>query len=93
MNRTRGSADYHADPVASVLQDRHKSNTAAMFLGIAFVTAYNFVLHNKEKVERVARAVEERKEIFGDDLNRLLDSVGLEKPEIDWSKEESWPQI
>ena len=93
MNRTRGSADYHADPVASVLQDRHKANTAAMFLGIAFVTAYNFVLHNKEKVERVARAVEERKEIFGDDLNRLLDSVGLEKPEIDWSKEESWPQI
>jgi cell division protease FtsH len=93
MNRTRGSADYHADPVASVLQDRHKMNTAATFLGIAFVTAYNFVLHNKEKVERVARAVEDKKEIFGDDLNRLLDSVGLEKPEIDWTKDETWPNI
>jgi ATP-dependent Zn protease len=93
MNRTRGSADYHADPVASVLQDRHKANTAAMFLGIAFVTAYNFVLHNKEKVQRVAKAVEEKKEIFGDDLNRLLDSVQLEKPEIDWTKDETWPKI
>jgi ATP-dependent Zn protease len=93
MNRTRGSADYHADPVASVLQDRHKVNTAAMFLGIAFVTAYNFVVHNKDKVERVAQAVEQKKEIFGDDLNRLLDSVGLEKPEIDWAKDETWPKI
>ncbi|HEY2541626.1 MAG TPA: AAA family ATPase [Gaiellaceae bacterium] len=93
MNRTRASADFHADPVASVLQDRHKMNTAAMFLGIAFVTAYNFILTNKEKVERVALAVEEKKEIFGDDLNRLLDSVGLEKPEIDWTKEETWPKI
>jgi len=93
MNRTRASADYHADPVASVLQDRHKVDTAAAFLGIAFVTAYNFIRHNKEKVEQVAHAVEEQKEIFGDELNRLLDSVKLEKPEIDWTKEESWPQI
>ncbi|HLX21069.1 MAG TPA: AAA family ATPase [Gaiellaceae bacterium] len=93
MNRTRGSADYHADPVASVLQDRHKVDTAAMFLGIAFVTAYNFIKHNKEKVERVALAVEEKKEIFGDELNRLLDSVHLEKPQIDWTSEETWPPM
>ncbi|TMM09969.1 MAG: hypothetical protein E6F98_13570 [Actinobacteria bacterium] len=93
MNRTRGSADFHADPVASVLQDRYKTQVAAQFLGQAFVTAYVFVLHNKDKVGQVASAVEEKKEIFGDDLNRLLDSVGLEKPAIDWTKEETWPRM
>src|SRR5437868_4664870 len=93
MNRTRGSADFHADPVASVLQDRYKTQVAAQFLGQAFVTAYVFVLHNNDKVGQVASAAEEKKEIFGDDLNRLLDSVGLEKPTIDWTKEETWPQM
>jgi hypothetical protein len=93
MNRTRGSADFHADPVASVLRDPFKSKMAAQFLGQAFVTAYVFVSHNKDKVAQVASAVEEKKEIFGDDLNRLLDSVGLEKPPIDWVKEETWPQM
>ena len=93
MNRTRGSADFHADPVASVLRDHYKTEVAAQFLGQAFVTAYVFVLHNKDKVEQVAAAVQDKKEIFGDDLNRLLDSVGLEKPTIDWTKEETWPQM
>jgi ATP-dependent Zn protease len=93
MNRTRGSADFQGDPVASVLRDPFKVEMAARFLGQAFVIAYVFVLHNKDKVEKVAAAVEEQKEIFGDELNRLLDSQGLERPEIDWTKEETWPQM
>jgi cell division protease FtsH len=93
MNRTRGSADFGRDPIASVLQDRYKMEMAAEFIGRAFVIAYAFMLHNREKVERVALAVEEKKEIFGDDLNRLLDSVKLEKPEIDWTNEEIWPKM
>ena len=66
---------------------------AAQFLGQAFATAYAFVQHNKAKVAQIASEVENRKEIFGDDLNRLLDSAQLEKPEIDWTKEETWPQM
>jgi cell division protease FtsH len=93
MNRTRGSADFHADPIASVLRDPFKSRQAARFLGEAFVTAYAFVKHNKDKVAKIATTVEEKKEIFGDDLNRLLDSVQLEKPAIDWTNEETWPRM
>jgi ATP-dependent Zn protease len=93
MNRTRAGADYQADPVASVLRDPFKAHLAAEFLGRAFVTAYAFILYNKEAVEKIADAVLEKKEIYGDDLNQLLDSAGLKKPEIDWMKEESWPQI
>ena len=35
----------------------------------------------------------EKKELFGDDLDRLLDAQNLERPEIDWTKEETWPQM
>jgi cell division protease FtsH len=93
MNRTRAGADYQADPVAAVLRDPFKAQLAAEFLGRAFVTAYAFILHNKEAVERIAETVLEKKEIYGDDLNGLLDSAVLKKPEIDWMKEESWPRI
>jgi cell division protease FtsH len=93
MNRTRAGADFQGDPVAAVLRDPFKARLAAEFLGRAFVTAYAFIVYNKKAVEKIADAVLEQKEIYGDDLNRLLDSVELKKPEIDWMKEESWPQI
>ena len=35
----------------------------------------------------------ERREVFGDELIRILDGVGLEKPEIDLGKEETWPKM
>src|SRR4051812_36489076 len=50
MNRTRGSADFHADPIASVLQDPFKRATAAQILGQAFLTAHEFVRENKGAV-------------------------------------------
>jgi hypothetical protein len=65
----------------------------AQFMGEAFATAYNAVRVNREGVERVADAVLEEKEIYGNALVKLLDDQHLKKPEIDWTKEESWPQI
>ncbi len=93
MNRTRGSADFHADPVASILGDPFKRAQAAQMMGQAFVTAHNFIEHNREAVEKVADAVIEKQELFGDELIRLLDSVKLQKPEIDLAKEETWPKL
>jgi len=93
MNRTRGSADFHADPVASILGDPFKRAAAAQMMGQAFVTAHNFIEHNREAVEKIAEAVIEKQELFGDELMRLLDSVKLEKPALDLSKEESWPKV
>ena len=93
MNRTRGSADFHADPVASVLHDPFKRTQAAQILGQAFLTAHSFIENNREAVEKVADAVIEKQELFGDDLIRLLDSVDLQKPEIDLAKEETWPTL
>ncbi len=57
------------------------------------MTAHNFIEHNRKAVEKVAEAVIEKQELYGDELMRLLDSVKLERPEIDLAKEESWPKV
>ena len=82
-----------ADPTASVLRDPRKRMYAAQLIGQAFVTAYNLIETNRDKIENVADAVIEKKEIYGDDLVRLLDSQHFVKPEIDWTDEKSWPKI
>jgi ATP-dependent Zn protease len=93
MNRTRGSADFHNDPVASILRDPFKRAQAAQLMGQAFVTAHGFIEHNRGAVERIADAVIEKQELFGDELVRVLDSAKLEKPQIDLAKEETWPRL
>jgi ATP-dependent Zn protease len=92
MNRTRGGG-YVPDPVASVLNDRFKRAYAAQILGQAYVTAENFIAANRDAVERIAQAVIDKGELYGDDLVGLLDRQNLKKPELDWTKEETWPQI
>jgi hypothetical protein len=62
-------------------------------MGEAFVVAHNFVVHNRESVEKIADAVMEKQELYGDELMRLLDSVRLEKPEIDLTEEDAWPRL
>ncbi len=70
-----------------------KQAFAAQFLGEAFATAYNVVRINKDDVERVANAVLEEKEIYGDALFKLLSEQHVVKPDIDWTKDESWPKV
>jgi hypothetical protein len=93
MNRTRGSADFGGDPVAAILGDPFKRAIAAQFLGQAFATAYVFIRHNREAVDKIAQAVIEKQEIYGNELNELLDSAQLQEPSIDWTQEDSWPKV
>jgi hypothetical protein len=93
LNRTSGGGPMSNDPTASVLQDPRKRAYAAQFIGQAFVTAYNLIRLNKEKIEKVADAVVEQREIYGDDLVRLLDQQNFVKPDIDWTDEEVWPNL
>jgi ATP-dependent Zn protease len=93
MNRTQGGSAFSASPIASVLSDRFKRATAAQILGQAYVTAENFIASNKDAVEQIAQAVIDKGELYGDELVQLLNQQNLRKPEIDWSKEETWPRI
>jgi hypothetical protein len=41
----------------------------------------------------IADRLSEEKEIYGDDVVRLLDSVGLAKPDIDLTDDTTWPTV
>jgi ATP-dependent Zn protease len=93
MNRTRGSADFHADPIAAILGDHFKQARAAQILGQAYVIAVNLVASNKDAVDAIATRLAERRELFGDELVELLDKQQLVKPELDYTKDETWPTM
>ena len=93
MNRTSGGGPMAVDPVSSVLSDRDKRRAAAQILGQAYVAAHNLMAANKDAVERVAEQLIEKRELFGDELVGLLDSLQLEAPELDYTEESAWPRI
>jgi ATP-dependent Zn protease len=93
MNRTSGGGPMSEDPIGSVLGDPFKRAMAAQILGQAFLKAYHLVDSNRAGVERVADALMERKEMYGDEVVRLLDSVELEVPEVDLNEESTWPRM
>ena len=93
MNRTSGGGPFAENPIAGVLGDHDKRQLAAQILGQAYVSAYNLILHNRDAVEKIANELVEHREVFGDDLVRILDGVGLERPDLDLEKEDVWPKM
>jgi cell division protease FtsH len=93
MNRTSGAAMMSEDPVAAVLRDQEKRRAAAQLLGQAYVSAYALMAANREALEQIAEALISRKEIYGDEVTALLDSVGLKRPQIDLMDDSTWPQV
>jgi cell division protease FtsH len=93
MSRSRVSGGMSADPVAGVLNDRDKRRDAARILGQAYVTAYTLIATNRAAVERIADAVIDRKEMYGDEVTDLLNRVGLQRPELDLLDDRTWPTV
>jgi ATP-dependent Zn protease len=95
MNRSGagGPGDTQHNPVGSVLRDPDKKELAAQIIGQAYVSAYNLVRANRPQIEAIADVLIERKELFGDELVELLAGAGLQKPEIDYLDESSWPKL
>ena len=93
MARTAGGGPLHHDPIASVLGDPDKRANAARILGQAYVAAHNLIAHNKQQVEQIADELVERRELYGDDLLRLLNEKRLEAPQLDYARAETWPKI
>ncbi len=91
MNRTGGA--YEHNPIANVLGDPAKRAMAAQILGQAYLHAHHLVLANKPAVERIADVLVEKREIYGDDVVNLLDSIELKVPQIDVTDEDAWPKL
>jgi ATP-dependent Zn protease len=73
--------------------DREKRATVAQLLGQAYVTAHLVIEQNREKVEHVADVLTHRRELHGDEVVELLDSVDLAEPKIDLLDEKTWPKL
>jgi ATP-dependent Zn protease len=93
MNRTSGGGPMAADPIASVLGDPDKRKNAAEILGQAYIRAYNTLAQNKPGVEHITSVVMDKRELYGDEVVRLLEDSNLKQPEYDLLDEKSWPTI
>jgi ATP-dependent Zn protease len=93
MNRASGNGPFTDNPLASVLGDRDKRRGAALILGQAYVTAYALMTANKGAIEKIAETLAERKELYGDEVVDLLNSVGLKRPEIDLHDDHTWAAV
>jgi cell division protease FtsH len=93
MNRTSGGTPFDGNPISGVLSDRDKRDLVAQILGQAYVHAYNLIRQNKDAVEKIADELIARREVFGDELVAILDGVGLQKPELDLTQEDTWPRM
>jgi hypothetical protein len=94
MNRaTGGGGIFNDNPLGAVLGDRDKRRAAAQILGQAYVSAYALVATNRDQLERIADTLIERKEMHGDEVVDLLNSVGLTRPGIDLMDDRTWPKV
>ncbi|HEX3804411.1 MAG TPA: AAA family ATPase [Solirubrobacteraceae bacterium] len=93
MNRASGGSAFVSDPVGSVLSSPGKRNAVAVLLGQAYVTAYALMATNKEAIERIADELVSRREMHGDEVVDLLNSVGLVRPNIDLTDDTTWPTV
>ena len=93
MSRSGGGGPFDADPIAGVLGDPAKRTVAAQVIGQAYVTAHNLAILNRDAIERIADALEDKREIMGDELLDLLDSQGIRIPEIDYGDDSVWPPL
>jgi cell division protease FtsH len=93
MNRGQMGNMMQPHPVGTVLGDPLKRRHAAVILGQAYVTAYNLIRTNQEKVEQIAEVLIERREMHGDEVLELLERARLDEPEIDLLDENAWPKV
>jgi C-terminal processing protease CtpA/Prc len=93
MQRAGGGGPFTEDPIAGTLGDKDKRKGVAVLLGQAYVQAYVTILANRDRVERIAEELIRRKEMHGDEVVDLLNSVGLVRPEVDLLEEKTWPPV
>jgi hypothetical protein len=79
--------------LTSVLRTPDKRRAAAQLLGEAYFIAHVFVLQNRDRIEKVAERLIEKRELYGDDVVELLDEVELQPAVLDYTQERTWPRL
>ncbi|MFL5926051.1 MAG: AAA family ATPase, partial [Gaiellaceae bacterium] len=88
VNRTNvGSAE------SAVLHDASQRQMVEQMLGQAYLAAHHLMEANRESVEHVANALVEKRELYGDEVLRLLEAQSLTLPEVDLTRDDAWPRL
>jgi ATP-dependent Zn protease len=93
MNRSGSPGMFGDNPVGAVLANPEKKRAAAQILGQAYVSAYALMAANRAGLEQIADTLIDRKELHGDEVGDLLESVRLTRPELDLMDPATWPQV
>jgi ATP-dependent Zn protease len=88
VNRTNSGSMESA-----VLHDPSQRQMVEQLLGQAYLAAHHLMEANRDAVGRVADALVAKRELYGDEVVRLLDAQKLTLPEVDLTKDEAWPRL
>ncbi len=88
VNRTTsGSAE------TAVLHDPSQRQMVEQLLGQAYLAAHHLMDANREAVGRIADELVAKRELYGDEVLRLLAAQTVHMPEVDLTKDEAWPRL
>ena len=93
MRRPGGGGPFEADPSQACSLTATSAQTAAQMLGQAYMAAHVLIEENRGGVERVAEVLIERREMHGDEVVELLDSLELTVPDTDLLEDAVWPRV
>ena len=89
----RSGTEMEGSGYTASMADPVKRKLVAGLLGQSFVVAWNTIRENKDECEHVANRLVAEKELYGDDVNEMLNELRMRKPTIDVLDESTWPVI
>ena len=93
MNRAGSPGPLGDNPIGAKNRSPDKKRAAAQVLGQAYITAYALMDANREGLEKIADALVEGKEIYGDEARRAAGLGGPSAPASTGRTPATWPTV
>jgi ATP-dependent Zn protease len=71
--------------------DKHQM--AARLVGHSYLVTYKFAEQNRDAISRVADELVERRELNGDEITELMNSLHMKPAVVDYLEERTWPRL
>ncbi|MDX6617637.1 MAG: cell division protease FtsH [Gaiellales bacterium] len=81
------------DHYAGALRGPDKRQMAARLVGHAYLVTYKFAEQNRDAISRVADELVERRELNGDEITELMNSLHMKPAVVDYLEERTWPRL
>ena len=82
--------DHYAERPARA---RQATRWPQRIVGHAYLVAYKFAEQNRAAISQVADDLVERRELNGDEITELMDSLHMKPAVVDYLEERTWPRL